>query len=163
MRYIAIANSTTRCSFATRFFQIAANVTASLSSGPLFAGPGLAGEDIRSTDWTLDGLFQNTTFNNAGTIKYATDHWYRCNGGQCTPSQLMLHSNTVADTAKHIQPMASFFKNTYDGGKVKYYLDEINIQNGGTSNQTFSYSFATALYGVDFMLYAMTLGMDGVN
>lgn len=75
---------------------------------------------------------------------------------------MILHSNTVTDTNSHIQPTAVFFA-TYNSGAVKYYLDEINIQTGGTSNQTFSYSFATALYGVDFMLYAMTLGVAGVN
>ncbi|KAL1891072.1 hypothetical protein Sste5346_007897 [Sporothrix stenoceras] len=152
-----------RRSNATRFLQIAANLTAvaSLPGGALFGGPDLA-SDIQPTDWQLPGLFQNTTFNNGGNIKYATDHWYRCNGDQCVPAHFILHSNTIANTASHIQPMASFFK-SFDGGKVKCYLDEINIQNVGTSNQTFSFSFATALYVVDFMLYAVTLGVDSVN
>ncbi|ERS95597.1 uncharacterized protein SPSK_02396 [Sporothrix schenckii 1099-18] len=150
--------------FATRFQSIATNVSeaASIPSGPIFAGPGLAGEDQQSTDWTAPDLFANTTFDATGNIKYAVDHWYRCVGNPCVPAHMILHSNTVADANKRIQPYAAFFK-SYKNGQVKYYLDEINIQTGGTSNQTLAYAFSTALYGVDFMLYAMTLGVAAVN
>jgi hypothetical protein len=74
----------------------------------------------------------------------------------------MNHTNTVSNTNQHIQPTAQYFS-TYKGGQVKYFLDEINIQSGGTLEQAFSYSFATALYGVDFMMYLMTLGVASVN
>jgi hypothetical protein len=74
----------------------------------------------------------------------------------------MNHTNTVSNTNQHIQPTAQYFY-TYKGGQVKYFLDEINIQSGGTLNQTVAYSLATALYGVDFMMYLMTLGVGSVN
>ncbi|OAA61996.1 Glycoside hydrolase, superfamily [Niveomyces insectorum RCEF 264] len=150
--------------FATRFQEIAANVTraGSFPGGAMYAGPDLASYDHRSTDWTPQDLFQNTDFDATGNIKYATDHWYRCLGAVCNLAHIIAHGNTVIDTGKHIEANAAFF-NTYKNGDVKYFLNEINIQSGGTGSQAFSYSFATALYGADFMMYLMSLGVAGVN
>ena len=150
-------------SFAERFQGIVANISgpAGLPSGALFAGPDLASVDHQSTDWTTQDIFSNTNFDANGNIKYATDHWYRCLGQSCDPSDLINHASTVKNTELHIGPTADFLK-SYNGGSVKYYLDEINVLSG-SPNQGFSYSFATALYGVDFMLYLMTRGVDSVN
>jgi hypothetical protein len=138
------------------------SAAAAIPNEAIFAGPGLTSEDIQTTDWSAQDLFANTTFDATGNIKYATDHWYRCVGASCIPAHIILHSNPVTNTDAPIQPLAAFFA-SYNGGAVSYYLDEINIQTGGTANATFSNSFSATLYGVDFMLYAMTLGVAGVN
>jgi hypothetical protein len=159
--YSVLSNS---LRFATRFQEIAANISNAtfIPSGPIFAGPDLAGVDIRSTDWTQSDLFQNTSFDLTGNIKYATDHWYRCIGGPCDLPSLMSHTSTVGNVNQHIGPTAKYLS-TYKDGEVKYFLDEINIQTGGQGNLTVSNSLATALYGVDFMMYLMTIGVSNVN
>ncbi|CAK7204903.1 hypothetical protein SEUCBS139899_007665 [Sporothrix eucalyptigena] len=151
--------------FATRFQEIATNITqaADIPRCVGFAGPDIGSE--ASAVWSAQDLFEDTDFDATGNIVYATDHWYRCVGGPCTIPDLMSHANMVADTAKHIAGLASFLQTYKDpnGRTVPYYLDEINIQTGGTANQTTSFSFGTALYGTDFMLYLMTLGVSAVN
>lgn len=74
----------------------------------------------------------------------------------------MRHTSTVGNVNQHIGPTAKYLS-TYKGGQVKYFLDEINIQSGGTGNLTVAYSLATALYGVDYMMYLMTIGVSSVN
>ncbi|CAK7219692.1 hypothetical protein SBRCBS47491_003933 [Sporothrix bragantina] len=151
--------------FAERFQAIAANITmaANIPRCVSFAGPDIGSEG--SAVWSTQDIFEQTNFAATGNVGYATDHWYRCVGGPCTLPDLMSHANMVADTAKQIAPLAAFLQTYKDGQgrKVPYYLDEINIQTGGTSNQTTSFSFATALYGTDFMMYLMTLGVEAVN
>ncbi|CAK7213487.1 hypothetical protein SCUCBS95973_001810 [Sporothrix curviconia] len=151
--------------FADRFQAIAANITeaAAIPRCVSFAGPDIGSEVTAA--WSMQDIFESSTFDATGNIGYATDHWYRCVGGPCTIPDLMSHANMVADTAKHIAPVAAFFSTYKDpqGRAVPYYLDEINIQTGGTANQTVAFSFGTALYGTDFMLYLMSLGVSAVN
>ena len=135
---------------------------ASLPNGALFAGPDYAGELLVSGTWTQEELFQNTDFDSPANIKYATDHWYRCLGGSCIIADIMNHASTVSNTDSYITPNAQFYS-TYSSGQVKYFLDEINIQSGGTANLTVAYSLGVALYAVDFMMYLMTLGVASVN
>lgn len=70
----------------------------------------------------------------------------------------MNHHRTISNSAR-IASAAKFFQ-TY--GKVDYALDELNVLNGA-ANLTFSSSLGTALASVDFMLYAMTLGIKRVH
>ena len=107
-------------------------------------------------------MFESTSLDNKNNVKYATDHWYRCLGQSCEIHDLLNHKNMISDTQQHIEPTAQFFS-TYKKGAVKYYLDEINVLSG-TGNITFSATFATALFAVDWMMYLMSLGtVDSVN
>ncbi|KJR84169.1 uncharacterized protein SPSK_09101 [Sporothrix schenckii 1099-18] len=150
--------------FADRFQAIAANITKAAGLPPSvgFAGPDVGSETNGYIPWDAADIFANTSFDDTNNLAYATDHWYRCLSGSCTLPDLLSHASTVADTAKHIKPMNEFFQ-SYKGGRVPFYLDEINVQTGGTSNASFSASFATALYGTDFMMHLMSLGVAAVN
>lgn len=154
------ANKNVHSSYSNRFQAIAGNVSKALgisSTTPLFAGPDLASYDIQPTDWNITQLFQNTDFDHGGNIKSATDHWYLCSGS-CSIPDVMSHHMMISSSAR-IANAARFFQ-TY--GKVDYVVDELNVLNGA-ANLTFSSSLGTALASVDFMMYAMTLGVKRVH
>ncbi|KAK4496782.1 hypothetical protein PRZ48_012765 [Zasmidium cellare] len=148
--------------FSDRYQAIVANVSLAFGVGsttPFFAGPDLATYDFHNkTDWSIETLFGTTDFDKTGNIKLATDHWYLTNGDTSIPD-IMNHANMVNYSAP-IAKAAKYF-NTFTP-HVDYVLDEFNVLNGG-ADLTFSSSLGSALASVDFMLYAMTLGVKRVH
>ncbi|KAF2159215.1 glycoside hydrolase family 79 protein [Zasmidium cellare ATCC 36951] len=146
--------------YSNRFQGLAANISQAAGinpTTPFFAGPDLASYDLQKTDWSIEDLFQNTSFDKTGNIKLATDHWYLSEGDTSIPD-VMNHAKMISTSA----PIATAAKFFQQYGKVDYVLDEFNVLNGGP-NLAFSSSLGSALASVDFLLYAMTLGVKRIH
>jgi hypothetical protein len=93
-----------RISYVERFQSIASNISKAIgisANAKFFAGPDLASYDIHKTDWTIEELYDDTSFTRPGDIAFATDHWYFCLQS-CAIPDLMNHKDLVNDTASHV-------------------------------------------------------------
>jgi hypothetical protein len=116
----------------------------------------LGGGDSRG--FTLEGPFADR-INRNGNVKSASIHHYMAGhqAGQTLQDTLMNHGHIVGNLSQ-FRPFIGYLKTQ---GDIPLYLGEVNSDIVGEMNKLEA-TFGAALWAVDYLLYAMSIGISRV-
>ncbi|KAJ5370643.1 uncharacterized protein N7496_006735 [Penicillium cataractarum] len=116
-----------------------------------------------SKDWKIPDLFENGLEQYADRMKSVAMHYYQTQENPNTDIQAdLLNHTAVVKGSEFIRKAVKYLRNPKRN--IPVYLAEVgNTLGNGTKYIQLEGSLGSALWQIDFSLYAMSIGVTGVN
>ncbi|KAF2095112.1 hypothetical protein NA57DRAFT_79600 [Rhizodiscina lignyota] len=131
----------------------------SLHNGPDFWACSFAS----NTKWNVSTAFKDGLVNETGKVKAISQHYYQTYGGMSLQDTLLNHTETSNKTSTSFHRPVNYLRKNLTQ-PIPFILGEVGSALGnGHKDYTLQASLGSAIWTVDWMLYAMSIGVSRIN
>jgi hypothetical protein len=143
-----------------RHFANVLSIKLTLPSGPNFWALSLHS----GTSWNVSDGFDDGLSNETGKLRAISQHYYQTTGDKHIQGTLLNHTETTAFTSNYFNRSLTYLQKLNTSNSIPLILGEVGSAIGGRhKNYELQATLGSAIWTVDWLLYAMSIGVYRVN